>query len=62
MRTYLTILKRAWSANFKMIWYGNVCPPATFEAGARRPRSSANYNDRASPLNVKRGGPRGEGG
>jgi hypothetical protein len=20
-RTYLTILKRAWSANFKMVWY-----------------------------------------
>jgi hypothetical protein len=21
MRTYLTILERAWSANFKMVWY-----------------------------------------
>jgi hypothetical protein len=32
------ILERAWSANFKL-----VCPPATSEAGARRPRSSSNY-------------------
>jgi hypothetical protein len=30
--TYLTILKMAWSANFKMVY-----PPATIEAGARRP-------------------------
>jgi hypothetical protein len=36
-RTNLTILKKAWSANFKM-----VCPPETSEAGARRPRSITN--------------------
>jgi hypothetical protein len=32
-RTYLTILKRALSANFKMVWY--VLDPATSEAGDR---------------------------
>jgi hypothetical protein len=92
-RTYPTILKMAWSANFKMVWYvllrpltpeirsavtsnyivvaaeiagghtlpfkkGMVCqflngmvnPHATSEAGARRPRSSANYSDSSTKL------------
>jgi hypothetical protein len=35
-KTYLTILKRAWSANLKMAWY--VLLHATSEAGARWPR------------------------
>jgi hypothetical protein len=33
-RTYLTILKRVWSANYKMVWYVLIAP-ATSEAGAR---------------------------
>jgi hypothetical protein len=33
-RTYLTILKRAWSANFKMVW-NVLLRAATSEAGAR---------------------------
>jgi hypothetical protein len=36
-----------WDANFKMVL---VCPPATSEAGARRPRSSANYSDSSTKL------------
>jgi hypothetical protein len=37
-RTYLTILKRAWSANFKMVWY------ATSEAGAKPARETYGSN------------------
>jgi hypothetical protein len=38
-----------------MVWQfknGMVCLPATSEAGARRPRSSANYSDSSSVLAV----------
>jgi hypothetical protein len=38
---YLTILERAWSANFKMVWYV-LLHAATSETGARRPRSISN--------------------
>jgi hypothetical protein len=41
-RTYVTILKRAWSAHLKMVMVcpfenGTVSTPATSEAGARVP-------------------------
>jgi hypothetical protein len=29
---------------------GMACPPATYEAGARWPRSSANYSDSGTKL------------
>jgi hypothetical protein len=34
---------------------GKVCPPAPSEAGARRPRSSANYSDSSTNLLTKVG-------
>jgi hypothetical protein len=40
---------RAWSSNFKMVWYV-LCPPATSEAGAKWPRISANYSDSSTKL------------